>query len=124
MEVEEFVRAELAIDYPGPCCRMVARWIERRRGFAPLAVFGRDFETNADVTTWLAEPGGIIRAVGRVFAKCGIRRTRTPVPGDIGIAVDRGRPVMAIRGQAVWFSRDDRGLIGVPLDRVYRAWRV
>lgn len=125
MEVEDFVRSELSVSYPGPCCRMVARWIEHRRGFPPLTVFGRDFETEADVSAWLTEPGGIVRAVSRVMRACGIRRTKSPVYGDIGIAVElTGRPVMAICGRSMWFSRDENGLIGISHKRAWRAWRL
>lgn len=123
-EVEEFVLAEMRVSYPGPCCRMAARWIERRIGFPPLVMFGRDFQTDADVAAWLAERGGFAIAVSSVMRACGIPRTRNPEPGDVGIALDfTGRPVMAIRGQSLWFSRENTGaLIGVPVARFRRAW--
>lgn len=125
MEVEEFVRSELAVSYPGPCCRMVDRWIERRRGFSSLARFGRDFSSDADVTAWLGEPGGIAVAVNRVLRACGIRRTTEPVAGDIGLVfAQNGRFCLAIRGADMWFSRDENGLIGAPLDHVWKSWRL
>jgi hypothetical protein len=123
MNVTEFVRREASLPpYPGACCRMVDRWICEKTGFSALSRFGRDFRTEEDVKAWLAEPGGIAVAVNRVMRAAGIPKTKDPKPGDVGLVFHKGRLCMAVFDGAMWFSRDENGMIGVPSSALWKAW--
>lgn len=130
MNVDEFVRREAKLPpYPGACCRMVDKWIMERMGFSALSRFGRDFDNDDDVKTWLAEPGGIAVAVNRVMRTAGIARAKVPIIGDVGLAFQKplnGEPrlCMGLHTGRAWMSRDEFGLIGIPLDHVWKAWRI
>lgn len=122
----EFVRLEASLPpYPGACCRMIDKWIRMNWGFSALTRFGRDFETDEDVARWLAEPGGIAVAVNRVMRVGGFAKTKEPMAGDVGLVVDEKRHLcMAIHVDTQWISRDEVGMIGTPLSRVWKAWEV
>lgn len=125
MTIEEFVRREASLPpYPGACCRMVDRWFVERCGFSALARFGRDFKTDEDVKCWLAEPGGIAVAVNRVMRAAGFKKTSQPSAGDVGLAFHGERLCMALHVGTQWLSRDENGLIGLPLANVWKAWKV
>lgn len=127
MTPAEFVGREAELPpYAGACCRMVDKWIVERCGFSALSRFGRDFDTDEDVRAWLSERGGIAVAVNRVMRAGGIRKTKTPQEGDVGLVFHAraGEPIlcMAILVGNIWIVRDDVGLIGVAPDRLWKAW--
>lgn len=130
MTVDEFVRREASLPpYPGACCRMVDKWIFERTGFSALSKFGRDFDNDQDVKSWLAEPGGIAVAVNRVMKAAGIPKTKDPAKGDVGLVFQRqddGQPrlCMGLHTGRSWMSRDETSLIGIRLDLVWKAWRI
>ena len=125
MTVQEFIRREASLPpYPGACCRMIDHWFVARLGFSALVRFGRDFETDEDVKQWLAEPGGIAVAVNRVMRAAGFRKTNEPGAGDVALIIHRGRICMALNDGSRWVSRDDQGMIGVPLGSPCKAWKL
>lgn len=125
MTVSEFLRREASLPaYPGACCRMADKWFLERCGFSALSRFGRDFQTDEDVSAWLAEPGGIAVAVNRVMRTSGFKKTTEPREGDAGLIIHQGRLCMALHSGTQWVSRDDRGMIGAPLSATWKAWRV
>jgi len=123
MTIEEFVQREASLPpYPGACCRMVDRWLVERCGFSALARFGRDFDTDDDVARWLAEPGGIAVAVNRVMRAAGFKKTKEPLAGDVGLVFRGPLLCMSIHAGKQWVSRDESGLVGLPLAHVWKAW--
>lgn len=130
MNLDEFVRREASLPpYAGACCRMIDKWIVERTGFSVLRRFGRDFESDADVKVWLAEPGGIAVAVNRVMRAAGIAKTKTPIVGDVGLVFHMSvggerRLCMGLHTGRSWMTRDETSLIGVGLDQVWKAWRI
>lgn len=131
MTVEEFVAQEAALPrYPGACCVMADRWVRLRRGFSPLARYGRMPDTDEATRAWLVEPGGIAVAVNRVMRCAGFAKTGAPDVGDVGLILHgeacAGRhPVsLAILGALGWYSRNSRGLFTAPRDAVWKAWAI
>lgn len=121
----DFVRREADLPaYPGACCRMADKWVVERLGLSTLTQFGRDFTTDEDVRDWLAEPGGIAVAVNRVMRKNGFSKTSQPQAGDVGLVIHKQRLCMAVCTGSGWLSRDEDGLIGVPIDAIWKAWRI
>jgi hypothetical protein len=53
-----------------------------------------------------------------------LRRTEEPQPGDVGLVLHKQDLCIGIHAGAVWFSRNAGGLIGAPLDAVWKAWSV
>lgn len=122
-DLASFLQREMAMPgYAGACCRMVDRWIAQRTGASALARYGRDFETDGEVRSWLAEPGGIAVAVNRVMRACGHAKTKDPRAGDVGLVFHKGRLAMAIRTADGWISRDDEGFQMVEPQRFWKAW--
>lgn len=126
MTLKEFISREASLPgYPGACCRMADKWFEERTGFSALRHFGRDFHTEEEVRAWLAEPGSIAVAVNRVMRATGYRKTKTPEAGDVGLAIDgKGRLCMSIHAGDMWLTRDESGLIGLPVGAIWKAWHI
>jgi hypothetical protein len=103
---------------------MADKWVMQITGCSALSKYGRDFVTNGDVESWLAEPGGIAVAVNRVMRASGYKKTKEPQVGDVGLVFHKNRLCMAIRGQQGWFSRDESGLVLTPHNTLWKAWRV
>lgn len=128
--LDDYLRDEAALPpYPGGCSRMVDKWIRLQTGFSALANFGRDFSTQEEVDAWLSEPGGIAVAVNRVLRTGGFAKTRAPIKGDVGLVFHAPtgaapRLCMAIHAGIAWVSRDDSGIMAIPLDKLWKAWRI
>lgn len=121
----DFLRWEASLPpYPGACCRMAEKWVMLVKGFSPLDRYGRNFTSDIDVQAWLAEPGGIAVAVNRVMRCSDFAKTKTPQPGDVGLAVHDQRLCMSVLAPHGWMSRDESGMICVPPDKFWKAWRV
>lgn len=125
MDVREFLKAEADNSpRPGACCRIVDDWIRAETGASALALYGRDYATDADVDEWLAEPGGLAIAVNRVMRAAGFQKTSVPHAGDVGLVIYAGLLRMAVHSGDAWISRDERGLVAAPLSAVWKAWRI
>lgn len=127
MDIAAFIRAEAARPFcwgTTDCARTADRWVLAATGRSPMAVFGRVHGGQRDAEDWLAEPGGIAVATNRIMRSAGFARTRSPVAGDVGLVVHKGKLCMAIHAGRCWFSRDETGLIGAPLSACWKAWRV
>jgi hypothetical protein len=83
---------------------------------------GPILSANAKLAGW----GGLARAVGRHARAAGLRLTRSPQPGDIGVLAASGFAFCALRTPRGWAARLDGGLARFPDDsvRVIAAWRV
>ncbi|MDH6229604.1 hypothetical protein M2281_000176 [Mesorhizobium soli] len=127
MTVEEFIAAEAAKPFAWgetDCASTADRWVEQVRGFSPMALFGRRHRTRDEAMAWLAEPGGIMIAFCQVMRMSGLRQIFSPQLGDVGMAILDRRACIAIHAGHCWFSRHEDGLVGVPLNNVWRAWEV
>lgn len=127
IDVTEFVRSEAALPFAWgerDCSTTADRWVRQVTGFSPLARFGRVYKTEIEAREWLREPGGIAVAVNRVMRSCGFQKTAEPKAGDVGLVIWGGRLFVGIHSGVAWFSRDENGLIGAPLDAVWKAWRI
>lgn len=84
----DFLRREGGLPpYPGACCKMADRWVALVTGISPLEHYGRNFETDAEVQAWLAEPGGIAVAVNRVMRASSFAKAKAPRIGDVGLVI-------------------------------------
>jgi hypothetical protein len=103
------------------CSTMVADWVHACRGADPLPDRG-EAAARVHLDCW----GGLVRAVGRHARAAGLRLTRAPRPGDIGVLAAGGYAFCALRTRRGWAARLDGGLARFPDDsvRVIAAWRV
>ncbi len=56
--------------------------------------------------------------------KAGFHKTEEPVDGDVGLIVHNGKLCVAVHGGDIWFSHDEAGCIGAPLNAVWKAWSI
>ncbi len=127
LTIEEFIAAEAEKPFAWgetDCAATADRWVQLVRGFSPMALYGRMHAGEAEAQAWLAEPGGIAIAFNRVMRESRFQRTKTPKAGDLGLVPFDGRMCIAIHAGSFWFSRHADGLIGAPLDNVWKAWAV
>ena len=108
------------------CCSTVDRWVKLKTATSPLEFYGRQVLNEFEGKKWLTEKGGIIKACERVIKNAGFKVTKTPEVGDIGlIVVYENQVCMAIKCENFWFSRDENGIIGAPLNcRVLKSWKI
>lgn len=105
------------------CIVFAADWVLVRCGIDPLAPY-RGYRGTAEANALLA--GGLPRVVGRAARSVGLRLTRSPKPGDIGVVALGNLAVCAIRTERGWALRLDDGLASLPAERVrvIAAWSV
>lgn len=72
----------------------------------------------------LESRGGLALLVNRSLRAVGIIKTNEPQSGDVGLILHQGKFCMAIHAGDFWFSHDQNGLIGAPLDTIWKAWRI
>lgn len=127
-DVDQFIKGEIDSGKPfvwgeTDCCSMADRWMKAVCGFSPLEKYGRTYKTEAEAEAWLAEPGGIIKAVWRVMRFAGFRRITEPRAGDVGLCVRSGDLVfLGIHNGQHWVGRHKAGWL---LSSVtFLAWRV
>jgi hypothetical protein len=124
----DFIKGECARPFAygfSDCGSTADRWVRRALGFSPMAVYGMAYSGPTEAEAWLRQPGGLAVAFNRVMRASGLRRTKEPRPGDIGLVfAGQGRLAVAIHAGRCWFSHDEHGLIAAPLDAVWKAWSV
>lgn len=107
------------------CCgATVDKWVRRITGFSPLAAAGRQLRDAEDSAAILAEPQSFVVTVNRVARAAGFKKTRTPIPGDVGIIANNDILYPAIHAGGFWFSRHETGAIAIPIERYWKAWRI
>lgn len=127
MDPADFIRAEAERPFrwgETDCAATADRWVAEVTGKSPLAVFGRRHADAGEAAAWLAEPGGLPKALKRVMSAAGLEATAEPRPGDIGLIVQAGKVCIAIFSGRLWFSRDASGLMAAPSEALLTAWRV
>ncbi len=106
------------------CCTTANNWIAREAGVSPLAIAGYDFQNKSQAECAMSANGGIAKATIRAMRRAGLRRTKSPRAGDIGVVEMLGRVCVAIFDGKVWFARDECGAIADARARVVAAWRI
>lgn len=127
MHIADFVAAEAPKPFrwgETDCASTVDRWINLQTGKSPLAQAGLIYRDEFDATAILIERGGFPIIVNRAMRLVGFEKTDAPKVGDVGLILQSGRMCLAICTETLWFSRDESGLIGAPLDAIWKAWRI
>lgn len=106
------------------CCNTADRWVYFKRGFSPLERFGRPVKSTQDVDGWLSERFGLAGGVLRVMRSSGLPRTKAPRPGDVGVVIIKSEICMGIFTGAVWFTRNQHGVMLAHKNAFLRAWSV
>lgn len=125
-DIDAFIAAEMEKPFrwgETDCASTADRWVRQITGLSPLARFGRVHRNEPDGRQWLAETPLPI-AVNRVMRIAGFTKTTEPQLGDVGLVPCNDQLCVAIRAARFWFSRNEAGLIGVPLNDFWKAWRV
>lgn len=127
MHIADFVAAEAQKPFrwgETDCASTADRWINLETGKSPLAQAGLIYRDEYDATALLIERGGFPVIVNRAMKLVGFEKTDAPQTGDVGLILHNRKMCLAIHAETFWFSRDESGLIGVPLDAIWKAWRI
>lgn len=121
-ELAAYLRTEAARPFAlgsADCATLAADWVQLRHGADPLTDFRGSY---ADGFDW----SRLTRVAGRTLRRMGLRLTRDPGPGDVGVIALGEAAAVAIRTGRGWVVRDNSGLLGVQAEdvRVIAAWRV
>ncbi len=111
------------------CLMFCASWVAHVTGTDPVAEFRGTYSTAEEAAALIASHGGIIALVDTVAARSGIKRTRDPRNGDIGIirapsSLDgEMAEIGAIRFGPLWACLGPAGVVGKPAEWI-AAWEV
>lgn len=127
MNIADFIAAEAQKPFRwgfSDCVSTTDRWIKLCTGLSPLAWVGRSYSSEEQAACILEDRGGLAVLVNRAMRGVGIAKTSEPQPGDVGLVIRDAKLCMAIHAGDYWFSHDASGLIGAPLNYVWKAWRI
>ncbi|MDT6938558.1 hypothetical protein RI570_21605 [Brucella pseudogrignonensis] len=127
MHIDEFVAAEARKPFrwgETDCVSTADRWVRNRTGLSPLAWMGRQYRDEAEASAILSVRGCFPILVNRAMRSQGFEKTASPVCGDVGLIIHNQKLCVAIHAETIWFSHDETGLIGAPLDAIWKAWRI
>jgi len=127
MTLERFIATEAQKPFAWgetDCVSTADRWIRIVTGLSPLAWVERSYRSQDEAQSILSDRGGLAVLVNRAMRAVGIEKTNAPRAGDVGLILHRDQLCMAIHAGDVWFAHDETGLIGAPLNAVWKAWRV
>ncbi|MBR7653291.1 hypothetical protein KCX83_13265 [Brucella oryzae] len=127
MEIIEFLSTEAQKPFRwgvSDCVSTTDRWIRLCTGLSPLAWVKRDYVSADEAERILADRGGLAVLVNRAMRGVGIAKTDDPQTGDVGLIIHNGKLCMAVHTGDCWFSHDEHGFIGAPLNAVWKAWRI
>lgn len=104
------------------CALFIADWLWLVTGTDPAAALRGRYRTPEEAAalhTWCGLPGTVSRCVRGL----GMRLTRTPAIGDVGVVVAGDRLVGAIRTAKGWAMHADYGVLHLSAStRVVAAW--
>lgn len=127
MHITDFVAAEALKPFrwgETDCASTADRWINLQTGKSPLVQAGLIYRDEYDATALLIERGGFPVIVNRAMKLVGFEKTDAPQIGDAGLIMHNRKLCLAIHAETFWFSRDESGLIGAPLDALWKSWRI
>lgn len=107
------------------CATTADRWFKIVHGYSPMQLFGRSVMNEELGRAWLAQPGGLLRAIKDVarYARVPMLHS-SPSSGDIGVIVVDARACIAIYDGELWRSRDMDGLICADDTHRFIAWEI
>ena len=106
------------------CISTADRWVNICTGISPLARSGHGYSNETQAVLILKCRGLLPILVNRAMRLSGFDKTSSPVCGDVGLIIHKQKMCMAIHAGELWFSHDETGLIGAPLDAIWKAWRI
>lgn len=127
MDIADFISAEVQKPFrwgETDCVSTANRWVENTTGLSPLDWVGRHYLNEFEAMQILQAHGGLALLVNRSMRAVGIVKTNDPHVGDVGLIIHLGKLCMAVHAGGFWFSHDQNGLIGAPLNAIWKAWRV
>lgn len=127
MHISGFVTAEAQKPFrwgETDCISTADRWVKTCTGISPLACSDLRYANEAQAALILKCRGLLPILVNRAMRLSGFDKTSSPVCGDVGLIIHKQKMCMAIHAGQFWFSHDETGLIGAPLDAIWKAWRI
>lgn len=105
------------------CCMMAADWILGQKKVDVAAGFRGTYATEAEAEVLIERAGGLVPFASNLMAAQGFEPTDAPRLGDVGVITVTGKETVAIKVQAGWAFKSDRGVSVLRLDPV-AAWAV
>jgi hypothetical protein len=106
------------------CSMTVANWVKAARGRDPGAPLRGRYSTRLGWVRIVNRAGGLLPVFSRLLRQAGLRRTATPVPGDVGlVTVPRFGVFGAIKVKRGWFVRMQGRVVIAPFKHI-AAWKV
>ncbi|NNM75069.1 DUF6950 family protein [Enterovirga aerilata] len=106
------------------CCLWPCDWIVAWRGLDPAAQLRGRYRTALGAERHLRRAGGLLPLARRLMAETGLPEAVEPVPGDVGVVMDRaGQIIMAIRDGQEWAAKADEGVLIEDLPML-AAWSI
>src|SRR5690606_25263271 len=105
------------------CVSTAVRWVQIHSRVDLMPAIGT-YSTAEEAERAMSHLGGLAVAVNRVMRRAGFQKTAAPQPGDVGLVVHGGKLCVAVCAGDFWFSHDEAGVIGAPLDAVWKAWSI
>lgn len=127
MNIADFVATEAEKPFrwgETDCISTANRWVKSATGLSPLDWVGQLYSSENEAMKILETRGGLALLVNRSMRAIGTHKTNDPQSGDVGLIMHRGKLCMAIHTGEFWFSRDQNGLIGSPINSVWKAWSI
>jgi len=106
------------------CISTADRWVNICTGISPLARSGFGYSNSKQAASILTCRGLLPILVNRAMRLSGFEKTDAPLTGDVGLIIHKQKMCMAIHTGQFWFSHDETGLIGAPLEAIWKAWRI
>lgn len=127
MNIADFIAAEALKPFrwgDTDCISTANRWVLHVTGLSPLGWVGHDYSTEFEAMQILEGRGGLALLVNRSMRAVGIHKTNEPQSGDVGLIMHHRKLCMAIHAGEFWFSHNQNGLIGAPINSVWKAWSI
>lgn len=127
MHIADFVASEALKPFrwgETDCISTADRWVNTCTGISPLASIGFAYSDEKQAASILTCRGLLPILVNRAMRLSGFDKTSSPLTGDVGLIIHNQKMCMAIHAGQFWFSHDETGLIGAPLDALWKAWRI
>lgn len=122
-----YLRQSMAVPFKfgtNDCSKTADGWIAQETGASPLMSAGYEYDNESQSRAITDAHGGLARATINAMRAAGLRRTRAPKAGDVGIVEMFGKACVAIFDGRVWVSRDASGLLAAREARVVAAWGI
>lgn len=134
MTLHEFVALPHRFRWGGQggddCLTFCALWVAEVIGVDPAERLRGTYRTEEEAAALIEAAGGMVKFVDKHLSAIGLRRTRAPKHGDIGVIIAPAgldgtmKLIGAIRfGNSLWLALGAAGIVGKKAEFV-AAWRV